>query len=175
MSTTLHLPYKRFVRQVSNGSARSKYAYQAMMRENALALQTAQWREATCADNEVGLTVNAVAATDGEFDAATNTWARQPSYKQYMKDRYDAFKQGGDAVPALATMCGYAGMAAYRFTLPESSAAVALESVKLLVARDRYCLSGVRVAVVLNNESVPGAWCTWDLVRGNGTGAYQFT
>lgn len=171
MSTTLHLPYKRFVRQVSNGSARSKYAYQAMMRENALALQTAQWREATCADNEVGLTVNAVAATDGEFDAATNTWARQPSYKQYMKDRYDAFKQGGDAVPALATMCGYAGMAAYRFTLPESSAAVALESVKLLVARDRYCLSGVRVAVVLNNESVPGAWCTWDLVRGNGTGA----
>ena len=170
--SNLHLPYKRFVRQVSNGCARSKYAYQAMMHENALALQSAQWREATCAQNEVGLTVNAVAATDGEFDAETHTWTTQPSYKQYMRDRYDAFMQGGDAVPELATMCGYAGMAAYRFTMPEDAASVALDSIKLLIARDRYCISGVRVAVVLNDHETPtDDWATWDVVRGNGIGA----
>lgn len=171
-TTTMKLPFTRFVRQVSNGAARSKYAYQAMMKENALALETAPWREATCAENQVTLTVNAVAATDGEFDAETGKWTSLPSYKQYMRDGYDAFKQGGDAVPALATMCGYAGMAAYRFKIPDSASNVALSSISLVVARDRYCLSGVRVAVVLSNEATPNStWATWDVVRGNGTGA----
>jgi len=43
---TIKLPYIRFVRQVSNGTSRSKYSFLAMMRDNAAALETASWAEA---------------------------------------------------------------------------------------------------------------------------------
>ena len=81
MATTLNLPYVRFVRQVSNGTARSKYAYKAMMSENLAALKSAPWRRAECGPNEVTTTVNAVADTDAVRDSDGKlslalSWAR---------------------------------------------------------------------------------------------------
>lgn len=168
MAKTLTLPCTRFVRQVSNGASRSKYAFTAMQAENAEAIRTASWRVADVAARTVSLTVNQLTATDGESDAETGEWTKQPSYTVYMKDRYDAFKQAGDAVERMATMCGYAGCAAYRFELARSSDA-AIESIELMVSRDRYCRSGVRLACVLSDDLRPSD--DWAVVRGETAGA----
>lgn len=168
MAKTLTLPCTRFVRQVSNGASRSKYAFTAMQAENAEAIRTASWRVADVAARTVSLTVNQLTATDGESDAETGEWTKLPSYTVYMKDRYDAFKQAGDAVERMATMCGYAGCAAYRFELARSTD-MAIDAVELMVSRDRYCRSGVRVVCVLSDDLRPSD--DWAVVRGETDGA----
>lgn len=171
MSTTMHLPYVRFVRQVSNGCARSKYAFKGMMAENLQTLKATPWRRATCLPNEVTTTVNAIAATDKAV-AEDGSVTAAASYTQYLNDRYDAFKQGGDASRQFATMCGYAGMVAYRFQTPYSSyhdLAGAVNSITLPLLRDRYCRSGLRVAVVISSDETPSD--DWATIRGETTGA----
>ena len=53
--TTLTLPFKRFVAQVSTGAPRIKSTYIALMEENLTALKACPWREAD-ADGPVTLT-----------------------------------------------------------------------------------------------------------------------
>ncbi len=167
MATTLNLPYVRFVRQVSNGTARSKYAYKAMMSENLAALKSAPWRRAECGPNEVTTTVNAVADTDAVRDSDGNI-TRPASYRTYLRDCYDAYKQGGDAILSEGTMCGYAGMVAYRFAVP-AAVSGQCTSIVLPLFRDRYCRSGLRIVAVPSSDETPSE--DWDVVRGNGANA----
>ena len=66
------------------------------------------------------------------------------------------------------TEIAYAGMAAYRFTVPASavSGSVPITSVELPIARDRFEKSGVHLAVALSNSATPTS--DWAVVRGAG-------
>ena len=64
----LNLPFVRFVKQVSNGMARTKYSYLAMQTDLLADLQRASWRLATCPNNTVTTVPNKVAQTDAVVD-----------------------------------------------------------------------------------------------------------
>lgn len=145
-ATTLNLPYTRFVAQVSTAPARSKSTYLALMEENLAALQKCPWKEA--ADVPAAL-------ADHDFTAST-----------HLSSAYDAFKMTGNYSASTMTEIAYAGMAAYRFKIPDSASAVALSSISIPVSRDRYLKSGIRVAAVLSDSATPSA--DWDVVRGSG-------
>jgi len=166
MSTTIKLPYIRYVRQVSNGSSRSKYSFLAMMRENAAALETAKWALAKSKTAE--LTVNQLTRTDGVFNPDTGEYTTVPTYTAYLDDRYDCFCQAGDAVKSRASLCGYAGIVAYRFTLPTTNPG-AIDSLSLRIQRDRYLRSGVRAVAVLSNSATPSD--DWSVIRGTASGS----
>ena len=167
-STTLDLPFVRYVKRVTNGALLSKYSYLAMMADNANALKDAPWKLSLVAQNEVSMPVNKVSATDATYDES-GVMTSPPSFNAFMSDAFDAFQQGGDARKENATMCGYAGCVAYRFKIPTSAASIPLSSVSLLIQRDRYCRAGVRVALALSNEAYPSN--DWDVVRGTASGA----
>lgn len=168
MGSTMDLDYTRFVRQVSNGRARSKYSYIAMQQDLLAALKTASWYEANCDIRAVSTVVNAVAKTDAKADEESGQIMSLPSYSIYLDDRYDAYKQGGDAIVSEGTMCGYAGMVAYRFKLPRNYASN-ITSVRLPFQASRYLRSGLRVALVLSNSSAPSN--DWAVIRGENNGA----
>jgi hypothetical protein len=142
--TTLKLPYKRYVAQVSTGAPRSKSTYLSLMAENLAELKECPWRAASDVP---------VALTDHDFTAST-----------YFSDANDAFKMSGNYDAKAMTEVAYAGMAAYRFKIPASAASVAISSVALPVSRDRFLKGGVRVAAVLSNSSSPSM--DWNVVRG---------
>ncbi len=147
-TTTLKLPFKRFVAQVSSAPARSKSSYLALMAENLEALTKCPWREAA---------VVPVSLTGHDFTASTQ-----------FSDAYDAFKLTGNYDNQAMTEIAYAGMAAYRFTVPASaiSGSVAVESVSLPISRDRFEKSGVHLAVALSDSATPST--DWATVRGSG-------
>lgn len=165
--STLKLPFTRFVRQVSLGMRRAKYSYCAMQTDLLEMLKTANWKQATCSPNAITTVVNKVTETDGVVteDGKVET---PPTYTAYIDDKYDAFKQGGDADQTADSFCGYAGMSAYRFKLPQNYTSQ-LENIKLMFSRARYLRSGLRVAVALNNDEQPSV--DWDFVRGESTTA----
>jgi len=170
MSATVRLPYARFVRRVSSGASLSKYGYIGMMNQNGEALKSVPWT-AAASDSEVTLTTNQLTKTDGVFDSTTGRWTEDPTYTAYMADVYDAFNQAGDAVARNATMCGYAGCVAYRFKLPTSETANALEEVSLELQRDRYLRAGVRISMVLSDSDMPSD--DWSVVRGEASGCVR--
>lgn len=147
-STTLKLPYKRFVAQVSTGTPRSKSTYLALMAENLEALKACPWREA--ADVPASLTGH-------DFTASTQ-----------FSDAYDAYKLTGNYDSSAMTEIAYAGMAAYRFTVPASaiSGGVSITGVSLPISRDRFEAAGVHIAVALSNSAYPSD--DWSVVRGSG-------
>jgi hypothetical protein len=147
----------------------SKYGYIGMMERNAVAIVSEPWRKCTCPINEVALTVNKITQTDGVFDVGVGLWTKSPTYTAYMRENYDCFKQGGDAVMSTGTMCGYLGMVAYRFTLPVVNPG-AIDELKLMIQRDRYLRSGVRVAIEVNSSAVPSD--DWSVIRGERSGMY---
>lgn len=161
----LNLPFVRFVKQVSNGMARTKYSYLAMQTDLLADLQRASWRLATCPNNTVTTVPNKVAQTDAVVDEQ-GVQTSPPTYTAYINDRYDAYKQGGDANISTATFCGYAGMAAYRFKLPDGYAAN-ITSVKLKFQAARYLRSGLKVTVVLSDADEPSD--DWAVIRGTAT------
>lgn len=167
-TTTMNLPCVRFVKRVNNGALGSKYSYIAMMAENAKALESAKWHEATVPLQNVTMPVNKVTETDAEYDES-GAMTSAPRFSAFMSDGFDCYQQGGDARKEDGTMCGYAGCVAYRFKIPTSAASVALSSVALAIQRDRYCRAGVRVALVLSNNATPSD--SWAVVRGEGSGA----
>lgn len=171
MSATVKLDSVRFVKRVSNGESLSKYGYIGMMEQNGDAIKTAPWVASSSPFDSVSLTTNQLSKTDGVFDTDTNTWTTLPTYTAYMADIYDCFKQAGDAVARNATMCGYAGCVAYRFKLPTSETANALNSISLAIQRDRYLRSGVRVGLALSNSDAPSD--DWSVVRGEATGCVR--
>ena len=166
--STLNLPCVRFVKRVTNGALFSKYSYLSMMAQNAAALESAPWRMAETPIREVSMPVNKVTQTDAEYDES-GVMTKMPSFTAFTSDAFDAYQQGGDARAETAMMCGYAGCVAYRFNMPASASSVPLESISLLISRDRYCRAGVRVAVVLSNDASPSN--DWAVVRGTGSGA----
>lgn len=164
--STNRLPYQRFVKQASNGYARTKYSYQAMQQDLLQLLKNAPWKIATCPKNQVTTVPNKLSGTDAsKSEDGTPTPA---SYTYFIDDKYDAYKQGGDAVVEEATMCGYAGLVAYRFKLPSSQASD-ITKVKLGFQMSRYLRSGLRVAVQLSDSDTPSQ--LWETIRGDGTGA----
>ena len=166
--STLNLPCVRFVKRVTNGALFSKYSYLSMMAQNAAALESAPWRMAGTPIREVTMPVNKVTQTDAEYDES-GVMTKAPSFTAFTSDAFDAYQQGGDARAETAMMCGYAGCVAYRFNMPASASSVPLESISLLISRDRYCRAGVHVAVVLSNDAAPSD--DWAVVRGTGSGA----
>lgn len=167
MSVALNLPCVRFVKRVTNGALLSKYSYLAMMAQNAENLEKAPWHLASNPLREVTMPVNMVSKTDASYNE-DGTIAQPPSFTAFLSDAFDAYQQGGDARRETATMCGYAGCVAYRFKIPTSAANASLQSVSLLISRDRYCRAGVRVALQLSNSAVPSN--DWKVVRGTATG-----
>ncbi len=142
----MKLPFKRFIAQASTAPARSKSSYLAMMAENLEALKRCQWRKAA----------NVPASLTGhDFTASTQ-----------FSDAYDAYKLTGNYDSKAMTEIAYAGMAAYRFTLPEAyvQGTANITTISVPVARDRFCKGGVRVAVALSDSAEPSG--DWDVVRG---------
>lgn len=157
MSTTLNLPYRRYVRQVSRGSLGNKSSFIAMEEANLVRLKNAEWKMADAKSNVTTVT-NSVMATDGKFTT-------------YINDKYDAFKQDGDGVTTTAEMCAYAGMVAYRFKLPSFASeadASPIDSLSIPVTLDRYQRSGVKISVSLSPISVPSD--DWEVIRGSADG-----
>ncbi len=150
MSTTLNLPYKRFVAQVSTGAPRPKSTYLSLMTENLEALKACPWREASDIP---------VALVDHDFTKAS-----------HLSDAHDAFKMTGAWNADTEEEVAFAGMAAYRFAIPASAASVAISSVTLPISRDRFLLGGVHVAAVLDNSATPSD--DWAVVTGQGASAH---
>lgn len=163
MATKTHNPpFVRFVRQVSNGQPSPKSAFMAMMADNELRLKSAEWVRSSV--NSSSTTTNAVTATDGVWDKDAGDWSTPPTYTKYIDERYDAFLQGGDGVVSTATMCGYAGIAAYRFKLPSAWTDTTVEKVEIPVSVDKYLRAGVRVSLVFSDSETPSN--DWDVIRG---------
>lgn len=165
--STINLEYTRFVKQTSNGSARSKYGYLGMQQELLNQIETTPWKQAACANNLVGLVTNKVTETDEEKDEQ-GAIIKPASYTALLKDNFDAFKQGGDANKEDATFCGYSGAVCYRFILPENYNAN-ISSVHMKIAASRYLRSGVRVAMELKSTPYPSD--DWAVIRGDNLGA----
>ena len=163
--TELNLPFVRYVKQVSNGMARSKYSYLAMQDDLLKELQKGTWKLATCATNNITTVTNKVSKTDEVRDEDGNI-TKPASYTAYIDDRYDAYKQGGDANTTTATLCGYAGMVAYRFKLPTNYSSN-IQEIKLKFSAARYLRSGLKVVAVLTNDSEPTN--DWGIIRGTAT------
>ena len=171
MSTsTLTLPCTRFVRQVSGGCARSKYSFQAMQTDLLDELKRVPWQSAKCPLEEVTTVTNKVTQTDRVIDEQTGQIVKQSTYTAFIDDRYDAYKQGGDANTADATMCGYMGMVAYYFRMPSGNS-VPVTSIKLRLAASRYLRSGLRVVVAGTSAGRPDT--SWANVRGEYSGAIR--
>lgn len=149
--TTLTLPFKRFVAQVSTGAPRIKSTYIALMEENLTALKACPWREA---DADVPVTL-----TPHDFMQAS-----------YFDDAFDAFKMTGAYNTSDMTEIGFAGMAAYRFKVPDDAlvpgSEIALSSLALPVSRDRFLRTGVHVGVELTDRATPST--DWATIRGTG-------
>ena len=155
MATTLKLPFTRFVAQVNTAPAEPKANYQALAARNALALQSCEWSEAAKSAKASLVTHNFTISHSG--------------------DQYDAYLMTGDYNADNSTEVAYAGMAAYRFTLPAAyiSGSQTLVSMSLPITRDRFLLPGVRVAAVLSYSTQPSA--SWAAVRGEASSAASET
>lgn len=166
METKTHNPpFVRFVRQVSNGLARPKSTFLSMMADNETKLKSAAWKETSVRASST--TTNAVTATDGVWDKDLGDWSKKPTYTHYIDERYDAYLQGGDGVVSTATMCGYAGIAAYRYRLPSAWTATTVEKVEIPVSVDKYLRAGARVSLVFSDDETPSN--DWDVIRGVST------
>lgn len=155
MATTLKLPFVRFVAQVNTAPAEPKANYQALAGRNALALQKCEWREAAKSAKATLVTHNFTVSHAG--------------------DQYDAYLMTGDYNAENSTEVAYAGIAAYRFTLPAAylSGSQTLVSMSLPVTRDRFLLPGVRVVAVLSDSAQPST--SWATVRGESSPAASET
>lgn len=155
MSTTLKLPYKRYVRQVVTGP-RPKSTYLAMMAENLEKLKSAPWREAD-PSVQVGL--------------VPHDFTRQ----SFDSDQYDAFKMTGAYDSEALTETAAAGIAAYRFKMPQAfrEGSATVTKVAIPVTRDRFCRKGLRIAVIFgSNASTPDTRPWWQ-ARGEAQGNPQ--
>lgn len=130
-------------------------------------IETTPWKQASCANNLVGLVTNKVTETDEERDEH-GAIIKPASYTALLKDNFDAFKQGGDANKEDATFCGYGGAVCYRFELPQNYNSN-VSNIKMKIAASRYLRSGVRVAVELRSTDYPSD--DWRVVRGENENA----
>ena len=146
MATKLRLPFTRFVAQVNTAPAEPKANYKALAARNHVALQKCEWRQA---------------ARSAKASLVTHNFTLT-----HAGDEYDAYLMTGDYNAENSTEIAYAGMAAYRFTLPTDylDGSQTLVSMTLPIARDRFLLPGVRIAAVLSASETPSE--SWSVVRG---------
>ncbi len=131
-------------------------------------LKTASWRQASCRLSEVTTVTNKITKTDGSINPETGKISNS-TYVAYLDDRFDAFKQGGDGDITEGTMCGYAGLAAYRYELPSDGlGGISLTDVSVPVQSSRYLRSGLRVVVALSGSENALPPSGWDIIRGTG-------
>ena len=151
MAATLKLPFARFIAQTSSAPAQPKATYKALASRNALALQSCEWRDKPVSEKAC-LALHDFKAT-------------------HLSDAYDAYLMTGNYDAAASTEIAYAGMAAYRFTLPAAylSGSQTLVSMSLPIVRDRFLLPGVRVVAVLSNSASPDT--SWSVVHGDSSPA----
>lgn len=151
MAATLKLPFARFIAQTSSAPAQPKATYKALASRNALALQSCEWRDKPVAEKAC-LALHDFKAT-------------------HLSDAYDAYLMTGNYDAAASTEIAYAGMAAYRFTLPAAyiSGSQTLVSMSLPIVRDRFLLPGVRVVAVLSDSATPSS--SWSVVHGDSSPA----
>lgn len=154
MATTHMLPYSRFVAQVNTGTPEAKANYKALAQRNALALEDCPWREVS--DEAVKPSL-----VEHEFTAV------------FDDEKYDAFCMTGSYDASANTEIAYAGMAAYRFALPQDylSGSALLASASIMLTRDRFLLPGLRVAATLSDSTTPST--AWDVVRGDAEGCVK--
>lgn len=160
MATTKNLQYQRYIRQVSLGSAMSKYSYRQMQRSLDAKLRESAWRMASAPWQQVQNPINKVTEGSG---------LENNPYVTYIDDRYDAYKQGGDASLETGRMCAYAGVVCYRLYLPEKYDWGSTGKVSVPVSTDRYLRGGVRIAWALSNDP-NGPAEDWSTIRNGGDG-----
>ena len=154
MATKLTLPSRRFVARVNTGTPEAKANYKALAQRNALALEECPWGEVT--DEAVKPSL-----VEHDFTAT------------FSDEKYDAFCMTGSYNSAENTEVAYAGMVAYRFTLPQDylTGSATLVAASVMLSRDRFLLPGLRVSAVLSNSAVPST--SWDVVRGDAEGCVK--
>ena len=89
-TSTVKLNCVRFVRQVSNGLARSKYSYLAMQRDLLEKLKEAPWRLSEASLSAVTSVTNQVTRTDRVVDQETGEVKSESTFSAFIDDRYDA-------------------------------------------------------------------------------------
>jgi len=148
-SVTLTLPYVRFVRQVQSGPG-SLPQFAAMMQSNYVKLQAATWVQSDADLQSVAMPANQplTFAMDGKFDA---------------------FKMSS-TVSASGVETAYAGMAAYRFTIPADATTnhKYIRALSINVGADKFAYSGIKVAVHASNTATPST--DWAMLRAGGYG-----
>ena len=143
MATThTGLTFKRFTRQASTG-ATAVLAVSAAAAQAETILKTAAWVEQS--------------DTQGTFPARN---ALQDGFDQ----KWDAFKHVGNYESGYQR--AYAGMVAYRISLPADAAGKNVVSVDIPLYVDRWLVDGVRVAAYLSDDSTPAT--DWDTLREGG-------
>lgn len=149
--------YQRFVKQVSLGTAMSKYSYKAMQKTLVQKIRSSAWRQSSAPWYQVENPINKV--TDG-------SQVENNPYTTYLDDRFDAYKQCGDASQETGKMCAYAGIVCYRLHLPSSGYTwgPSGSKVQIPVQTDRYLRAGARIAWNFSNDNM-GPSDDWDLVR----------
>ncbi len=156
------LPCVRYVAQVTNGAMRSKYSYLAMQADLGRRLARAGWRETAIGGGVSNTVTNKVTQTNLTFDSKGRITGG--GFTAYLDDSFDAFKQAGDGNTTTAQMCGYAGKALYRLTLPvyPSVPSGIDTSLKLSVMLSKYSRSGVKVRFCKDASATPeGIAATW--------------
>lgn len=144
MSTTLHLPYVRFIRQY-NTEVATNTAYLATLARAVEGLKATAWREA-------------VAGTAVEMPLSNPQLS-------FTADAYDVFKASGDAATGSGKQAAYVGMVAYRYTLPTDAfvaTTAKVVSVTFTAYADKFNWRGLLVSAYLSNSANPPA--DWDLL-----------
>lgn len=142
MSTTLTLPFVRFVKQYHTEPA-ANTSYLATLARAVEGLKTAPWKEA-----EPGTLVETPISN---------------SVLSFESDAYDAFKSSGDAVPNSGKQAVYVGMVAYRFKLPDDALVATTAKVKSIVLTayaDKFNWKGLLISAYLSNSYNPPT--DWD-------------
>lgn len=145
MSSTLNLPYVRFVRQAHTEPA-ANTVWRATLADAVERLKVADWRAAS-----VGL--------------AVETPLSEPTLS-FMSDSYDTFKSSGDAVSGSGRQAAYVGMAAYRFKLPADAfdgTDASVESLLIQAYADKFNWRGLLVTAYLSDSETPST--DWSFLR----------
>jgi len=149
MSTSLKLPYVRFVRQVTTSSGANPQ-FVAMMEEGLAELKEASWRPAAASLSSISMPAN------DPLNFAPD-------------DKYDAYKASKTTAASGVQTCNL-GMAAYRYKIPSDaiSGSHYVKSVVATVGADKFAYSGVKVAFILSDSDTPPV--SWELLRSGGLG-----
>lgn len=150
MSNTIaRLPFQRFVRRATSGMITNTQWLGALAGVQDDLLAATPWQES------------------GEVKALLPV--NVPTTPDFGGDVYDAYKQSGGAVPGTGMQAIFAGMAAYRIPIPAGAMTGHVVRVEFTASADKFCVGGLKVAVVLSDSATPPD--DWMLLWQGGHGA----